>query len=753
MRRRDLLAAMGVGLWWPQGGPGRRRRREAPPWTFRLDEGLRWSLVSRRGLPAVQEADIAIALLGQPVTALGDLDRVHRARLADAHGGTSGWQIVGTTSGVEVTAQLLDGPPPLITVTVRGLEEERQLGEIRFLDTRTAQVAGLESDDGDATRTRPALWINGFESRDACTLLAPDNAAQATGHWQLAVLPAGAGRARRRGLPGLALSFGVEDGGYGVFSVAGTQVSASSRFDGRPVSVALAPAGASLAVVPADDPLAALGQLAATHDPSLASEIPSGWCSWYELKDGVTEANLLDNLAAARARIGPANLRVVQLDDGYQRAAGDWETNAKFPHGHRWLTERIHEAGFRAGLWMAPFAVAERSGIPVAHPEWLLETPEGEPLVLVERDDWGGKVYGLDSAQRPVRDYLRNLARHVATEWGYDYLKLDHLHYGATGTRKDRRLSPAEAYRAGLQALREGAGRAFIVGCGAPLQHAVGLVDGMRIGPDVDTSLGRLQPAAQNVALRSHLHATAWFNDPDCVVAREPLTAEEARAWATVVALSGGMSLATDQLNRLPEERLEILQRVMPVARLRFLGPGAAAGASPPGTSPEWFLAQVRDDWWMLAAVNWTETPRRMALSLAAQGIRGPLAAYDVWAGRRLPDVDGAVTLPVEAHATTTVSLRRRRRVPFVLGSTRHVVQGAVDLAEEHWDARRRVLRARSVRLDGRPYSVTIALPPGFQPNEGRTDPDADVAVVMAERAVTLNVAATGEALEWEIQF
>jgi hypothetical protein len=63
------------------------------------------------------------------------------------------------------------------------------------------------------------------------------------------------------------------------------------------------------------------------------------------------------------------------------------------------------------------------------------------------------------------------------------------------------------------------------------------------------------------------------------------------------------------------------------------------------------------------------------------------------------------------------------------------------------------VLRARAVRLDGRPYSVTVALPPGFQPSEGRTDPEADVAIVMAERAATLTVAATGEQLEWEIRF
>ena len=751
MKRRDLLAALGLGLWLPQGRPGRRRRREAPEWTFRLDDDLRWSLVSRRGVPAVRDADIAVVLRDQPARALGDLDRVRRVRLADTSGST-GWQVVGTTSGAEVTAQLLDGPPPLIAVSVRGLEAQQRLSDILFLDTDTAEVTGLATDEA-GERTAAAVWINGYESRDECRLLGPDDATEATGHWQLAVLPARGARALRRPRPGLALSFGIEDGGQGVFTVAGARLSAISRFGGRPVSVALPPAAASLAVVPADDPMEALGQVAARSGASFAGEIPTGWSSWCALQDAVTEADLLDNLAAARTRIGPASLRVILLDDGYQRAAGDWETNAKFPHGHRWLTERIHDAGFRAGLWLAPFAVGERSGIPVAHPEWLLQTPDGQALVLAEHDGWGGRVYGLDASQRAVRDHLRNLARHVVSEWGYDCLKLDYLRHGAAGPRPDGQLSPAEAYRAGLQALREGAGRAHVVGGGAPLQHAVGLVDAMRIGPDVDATPSRLQSAARNVALRAHLNGTAWRNDPDCDLAREPLTIAEARIWATVVALSGGLSLAGDRLDRLPDERVEILQRIMPVARLRLLGPGAAPEPSPPGTSPEWLLAQVRDDWWMLAAVNWTEAPRRMTLSLASRGVRGPLAAYDVWAARRLPDVDGAVTLTVEAHTATAISLRRRRGVPFVLGTTRHVVQGAVDLEEERWDARRRVLSARAVRLDGRPYSVTIALPPGFLPSEGRTDPDTEVAITMAGRAATLDAATTGDELAWEIRF
>jgi predicted exporter len=62
---------------------------------------------------------------------------------------------------------------------------------------------------------------------------------------------------------------------------------------------------------------------------------------------------VIANLAAAQRLFDPRAFRVIQLDDGFQRAAGDWETNAKFPHGHRWLTDHIRAAGFIPGLWLA----------------------------------------------------------------------------------------------------------------------------------------------------------------------------------------------------------------------------------------------------------------------------------------------------------------------------------------------------------------------------------------------------------------
>jgi hypothetical protein len=109
-------------------------------------------------------------------------------------------------------------------------------------------------------------------------------------------------------------------------------------------------------------------------------------------------------------------------------------------------------------------------------------------------------------------------------------------------------------------------------------------------------------------------------------------------------------------------------------------------------------------------------------VDLAAHGVRGPLLVYDVWHDARLSDADGRWAGLVAPRSATVLALRRRPRAPCVIGTTRHLVQGAVDLEGERWDARRQVLSARAVRLDDRPYAVTIALPAGYRATGCRAD-------------------------------
>lgn len=314
---------------------------------------------------------------------------------------------------------------------------------------------------------------------------------------------------------------------------------------------------------------------------------PLGWCSWYYYFTAVRERDVLDNLEALRALRPRIRCDYVQVDDGYQRAIGDWlEPNAKFPHGMRWLARRIQSAGFEAGIWLAPFLVRPDARLFRARPEWLLRTASGRLRPACWNPGWsvGRPAYALDTSRDDVCDWLRELARTIVHQWGYRILKLDFLYAAALpGVRADPGVTRAAALRRGLTAIREGAGEdAFLLGCGCPLGPAIGVVDGMRIGPDVapfwenwiSRWLNRRRHgvatahAVRNVLTRAFMHRRLWLNDPDCLLVRATdtrLTPDEVRSLATAIALTDGMFVLGDRVDTLGEERLGWIERLLPL--------------------------------------------------------------------------------------------------------------------------------------------------------------------------------------------
>jgi len=138
------------------------------------------------------------------------------------------------------------------------------------------------------------------------------------------------------------------------------------------------------------------------------------------------------------------------------------EANAKFPHGHRWLTDRIHAQGLCRAV-VAPLRVAERSGLRRRTPPGCSGVPTARRSSST-RATIGRPCLRLDGAHPEVRQWLYDLARRVVRDWGYDYLKIDFLHW-APRARRLRRLTHAEAYRAPA-AIRDGLGtEAFLLGC------------------------------------------------------------------------------------------------------------------------------------------------------------------------------------------------------------------------------------------------------------------------------------------------
>jgi alpha-galactosidase len=222
---------------------------------------------------------------------------------------------------------------------------------------------------------------------------------------------------------------------------------------------------------------------------------PRVWCSWYSLYRWINEPIL----TKALHELGDLPFDVFQIDDGWQITHGDWEPNKKFPNGMKLLAEKVQATGRKAGIWLAPFMVLSNSQLVKEHPDWLLHDENGQRVP--GGITWGGTSLALDSSHPEVLDWLDKLIRKV-TGWGYEYLKLDFLYQGALIGKRYKDIPREESYRNAIQVIKEAAGDAYILACGAPIIPSLGACDGIRIGPDVS-----------NYWINQFL--TTWLNNPN----------------------------------------------------------------------------------------------------------------------------------------------------------------------------------------------------------------------------------------------
>jgi alpha-galactosidase len=330
---------------------------------------------------------------------------------------------------------------------------------------------------------------------------------------------------------------------------------------------------------------ASLDEWAATQPGRVDAPYQVGWCSWYHWFHDITE----DALRRQLELNAEWPFEVFQLDDGFQAHIGDWlETNEKFPSDLPAIAALVRDAGRTPGLWIAPFLAAPDSRLAREHPDWCARhEPTGAPLMGNYNPAWGGAVWTLDTTQEAVLDHIAGVARQLV-DMGFPYLKLDFTYAPSLrGVYADPTRTPAQRVRAGVDAVRRGAGdEAFLLGCGMPLAQGVGLVDGMRIGPDVapywepkpdaweGPSYRTVAPSTASALSatreRQFMHRRLWLNDPDCLMLRTSeteLTPRQVSAWAMAVAESGGMALVSDDLALLDDDSRALLDRVLEVGR------------------------------------------------------------------------------------------------------------------------------------------------------------------------------------------
>lgn len=296
------------------------------------------------------------------------------------------------------------------------------------------------------------------------------------------------------------------------------------------------------------------------------SDIRSGWCSWYYYGQNIDEEKILLNMRELSER--GADVDCIQVDDGWSVTRGDWEANERFPHGMKYLADRIKEAGFKAGIWVSPLTADENSALYRDHKDMFVKKRDSD------------EVFGyrpLDMSVQKSRDFLYDLFHKLSVEWGYRYIKFDFVLFGVScGRHADPSFNGMKNLRAAFEIIRSAVTPdTFLLACSSPMAPALGYVDGIRISMDMFESWQSLRTVAAQVLERGFF-ASVIRVDPDCVMMRSAenedadcfrlctRTDREIETYLALIAVSGGTVMLSDKVDLLPPEKLEKFKKLLP---------------------------------------------------------------------------------------------------------------------------------------------------------------------------------------------
>jgi len=471
-------------------------------------------------------------------------------------------------------------------------------------------------------------------------------------------------------------------------------------------------------------------------EKQLWKEPVSGWCSWAAYTSGVTEQNVLDAADLLTRELKDYGYDIVQIDDGFQTfnqgdpaplAPGEgvadfWlASNHRFPHGMAWMADQIAARGLTPGICMS-------SSLPLGMPDdWYVADPDGKPY----KGPWVNyAINGLnaDAVESAFRRTFRGLK-----EQGWRYFKVDtirHIIYDSyrrvPGYWKSRGEDPELAFRSIFQAIADEIGPSiYMLSCWGTIPEMAGIPDGCRIGEDVGPSWDSVLKAAKHTAQFNYLNNIVWLNDPDYMCFRLPL--EQARTWASFIALTGSQLMVSDPPADYDEPRLDILRKVGPPL---FVRPTTLRSVT---TTPELWLLEVYEfvtSYVVLGRFAWSpDGLPKQEITFAELGLdpERSYLVFDFWNERFIGEF--ANSFPSEEipeGECRVYAIRRSAGHPQVLSTNRHIGQGAYELEDVTWNADSQTLSGKMKLPPKRPFSIFIHVPDGWKPV--RTRPGAAAA-------------------------
>ncbi len=298
------------------------------------------------------------------------------------------------------------------------------------------------------------------------------------------------------------------------------------------------------------------------------------WCSKYEFQKDFSYKKLTEQLEALDKIDPRLPLQTILIDDCYC-IHGDWlDPNENWPSGMETAARQIFQRRYRAGIWIAPFKVDERSRLFKHHKDWLNKDLNGE--LIVEEDDPDGKQYSLDGSHPEVQRYLRRVFR-AYRRMGFIFFKTDYMDWGlknaATVKRAVEGKTSVQVYLEVVRLIREeiGAG-SFWLANRSPYAPVIGYVDAMRVSNDVEDSWSEegIVNSIQESYYTQYFNNVLWQNDPDVLYLRDQninLNKTERESLTLWNGILGGSISTSDRFSEWNDDHLLFWRFLQPQKR------------------------------------------------------------------------------------------------------------------------------------------------------------------------------------------
>ncbi|MEQ8767009.1 MAG: NPCBM/NEW2 domain-containing protein [Planctomycetota bacterium] len=460
--------------------------------------------------------------------------------------------------------------------------------------------------------------------------------------------------------------------------------------------------------------LASLGEA-----ETVSRSAPSGWMA--DASYGRTESEILETaiwLVTHWRGLGAETLWLgsSELDTLVRQVVSDSSASASlsgseaFPRGIQWLNEQLRRLEFRPGLVFNPFVEANEAVWSEALGRFVGAEaplrPNGPPVRVLDPtsraaweflDAWGEAI--------GVSLRFRDLA-FVDQGAVYERWQSEQARLSAPSTPLDK------AYResvARLSAHLKGESRLIDIDGSLP-SELERLFD--VIGHDRNGSSGwfGVQDALENTLAGYFPRPGDRARFPGAVRLGDELSTDQARAWVTLIGLTGQAAMVAGDLRSMPDAQRQAFSAILPPLAIRPLDLYRPEGR------PNIFNLRLRIDdqtWDLLALFNWTERADLRSVDFASLGWDRPKAprhVYEFWEQQYLGEVRESLIATVPPTGVRLYVISPLRNQPQVVGTTRHIIPGVPEDLEVKWDTDLGVMIGSFKNLPDREYSVYVTL-------------------------------------------